>query len=187
VLLLPGYIGVYARDKARFVPPPESTSDPAWYCLGWFYSAWARGWQSRVDPRFCLMTADEFAANENDSTYAEYVARPPLLFPRRTFGERVRFYRNESIFLRRHNLPRHFFRSLRQSGMAFLFAWLSRKLFIRPVRGEVRTAYEIFAMLQQDAMLQGTAAPQDNAKVQEVRDDEGCGGQGGDTVREEIE
>jgi hypothetical protein len=173
-LLLPQYIGVYAREKVLFIPPPEVFADPAWACLEWFYSAWARGWQSRVDPRFCLMSVPWRSCPQGEpaskakikarrarrgrrrlrkALFADIYGSAGLLFPQRTFGERARFYRNELSFLRRHNLPAKFFRSLWQSGPAFLFAWLSRKIFVRPARGEVRGMREIFAMLQEEAEM----------------------------------
>jgi len=132
---LPNYVGVYAREKALFIPPPEKRLLPEWACLEWFYGAWARGWRSSIeDPRFCCMSE---------------VGASPDSFSCRTLSARMRFYRHEIFFLRRHDLRREgFFRSLRRSGLAFLFAWLTPKLRVPSARGEVLCAEEVFAMIQ---------------------------------------
>jgi hypothetical protein len=83
--LLQNYIGVYAREKASFLPPPAKRLAPDWENLEWFYSAWARGWQTQVDPRFCLMAEE----GEEPS---------PFRRRRESFFDRVRFYRHEDSY-----------------------------------------------------------------------------------------
>ncbi|MDR2734115.1 MAG: hypothetical protein LBC99_05645 [Spirochaetota bacterium] len=134
---LPRYLGIYACDKVlRFVPPPARRLREDWACLEWFYGVWARGWQVRLDPSFCMMTESA-----------------PEVFSCRSFMERARLYRHEIFFLRRHGLVREsafrfFGHGVRRSGLAFLWAWLTPKLFVRLPGGEAQSGSEVFARIQ---------------------------------------
>lgn len=137
-LALRGFRGIVDREKALFVGVPEAGLGTGWAAIEWFYTAWARGWQTIVDPVHCLLVGADGVES--------FVPGPG-------FARRRRFYRDESLFLARHCRDRENRRGivgqacagLLRFDAALLFGWFAGRRLRERRAGAVLHASEVFA------------------------------------------
>ena len=108
VLYLPGFCGMYDREKLLKLLLPSRVLPQPWGDLDFFYGAWSRGWISMVDPE------SRFSGPESCGCLVEPSG----------FRKRVRYFRGEIGFLRR-NLVDGMHRRLRRR---FFFRYSLRRL-----------------------------------------------------------
>ena len=97
VLYLPGFIGIYDKEKFLKIDLSSRVFSSPWADIDFFYGAWSRGWITMIDAE------SQYSSSGMDSS---------ILEPHRFF-ERIRYFRGEICFLRR-NLIDSMHRKLRR-------------------------------------------------------------------------
>jgi len=170
-LALRRFYGLYDREKVLFLGTPPTSLPLDWAVLEWFISAWSRGWRTVINPEHCFYIPGSW---------------PRSVLPGKAFVDRVRFYRYEIGFLRRHCRSREQVRARRRSifrraltnllklDFSLALAGLTHNRLRRLSRNTLCSLQDVFMMasadIRQSVLPEGqvSEAPGENGQAEEA-------------------